>query len=98
MRQKGEKRRANSFASFGRKIFFIRLRLRRELFYQHVNLFTSQSCLDEVVESVSCLLRIPRVHLHIVRTTMAITYIYDPTLRRHFSRLPGWIIKLNVLK
>ena len=44
----------------------------RDIFYQDPSVFGSQSCLDEIVDTISCMLRVPRNRLHIVRHKNAI--------------------------
>ena len=38
----------------------------RDIFYGDASMFGTQSCLDEIVETISCMLRVPRNRLHIV--------------------------------
>ena len=42
---------------------------KRELYYRHVNLFSKQSELDDVVNAVCIMLQIPRNHLRILATS-----------------------------
>ncbi|GFU44019.1 meiotic recombination protein SPO11 [Nephila pilipes] len=41
----------------------------RELFYEDVNLFKKQSVLDDILDDISCLLKTPKVQLHVLTTS-----------------------------
>ncbi|GFQ85237.1 meiotic recombination protein SPO11 [Trichonephila clavata] len=40
-------------------------RTKRELFYEDVNLFKKQSVLDDILDDIACLLKTPKVKLHV---------------------------------
>ncbi|GFS28388.1 meiotic recombination protein SPO11 [Trichonephila inaurata madagascariensis] len=44
-------------------------RTKRELFYEDVNLFKKQSVLDDILDDIACLLKTPKVKLHVLTTS-----------------------------
>ena len=50
--------------------------LRRDLYYQDTQVFGSQTCVDAIVDNISCMLRVPRACLHIV-SILCVVELYD---------------------
>ncbi|GBM06454.1 Meiotic recombination protein SPO11, partial [Araneus ventricosus] len=44
-------------------------RTKRELFYEDVNLFKTQKALDDILDDIACLLKTPKIKLHVLTTS-----------------------------
>lgn len=57
----------------------------RELYYQDVNVFSSQGALDDIVDDISCMLQVPRWNLNIVSDCVISTELFVPLLHCVFT-------------
>ncbi|XP_074642867.1 meiotic recombination protein SPO11-like [Tubulanus polymorphus] len=42
---------------------------KRDIFYQDKNLFASQAVVDDIIDNISCMLKVPRWQLHVIATS-----------------------------
>ena len=68
-------------------IFVLSFPQQRDIYYEDPSVYGSQSCLDELVDNISCMLRVPRHLLHVVSLHYSVSHIHrtDRDLLVEFS-------------